>query len=362
MRLKRKTYRLFSWVILALGLFIQSCSTVDCPDSRKIIRSGAPKPAKWNVELRTPVQDKFTSSKQTLSIRTDSKPVYVPLLPQRYSDCDQFQNILNANYHKNFVRDSSGEFENGKFLVFSVDDKEGSSPYEIEAGNVRNITSTADPLQPPKVFMPDVPCPRCLRFRNGCWIFDKLELRATVGYRGSINTLVYPTPTGSITYQPQNPLSFAINGSSLLVGFEIVPMLSLPFIDKTERFQLGFMTGIIPTDGSLFIPLTIHPRYTFNQFPDPFIDNCSSLYVFADVGIPFDFSSKAPVPGSRYFYGLGIGYDMPINCKTDFSLDIGYRAMNLPLEQIICCPNIPDDEKNPYRLSRYLFLQAGLTF
>lgn len=233
--------------------------------------------------------------------------------------------------------------------------------YPVEGGQITldpkrviRITSLSDPLEPPTIEIlpgPDTCCRQCEGCcqYNGFFIFDKLELRAIVGYRGR---------------DSNSALSSATNeGSSFMVGLEVAGLWSL---DDRGAFQLGPMIGIWPVDGSIFFPISIHPRYTF--LPEVGADSGGSRwFIYGDVGIPIDFQTEAPVPGStfkrqRLFYGVGIGIDCIWNC---LSIDLGIRQMHLPLplpsDPNLICQNCPPDQRNIYRLSTLLYLRLGIT-
>jgi len=202
--------------------------------------------------------------------------------------------------------------------------------------------------------------------RDGWWIFDKIELRGLLGYRGNEDSVIYPTPTGEEIYH-SSFFGFDRGGSSLITGIELAALWDVTFIDKSRSLQFGVITGLWPVDESLFIPAGFYARYTFNQMPSKYSDYCDSWYLYGTAGLPLDFETDAPLFGSsseyqRYFYGLGIGYDWAISCDMDFSVDLGLRSMNLPLPPYTCCETTPDEDRNPFRKSTVILLRFGLTF
>jgi hypothetical protein len=207
----------------------------------------------------------------------------------------------------------------------------------------------------------------CCRQRTGALFFDKLEIRGAIGYRGANDPVTYFDINGIPTVYNTKFIGFDRGGSTLFFGLEFAGLWNVPFIDKGGNFQAGIFLGIWPVDGSTFIPVGLDLRYTFNQKPAKYTGSCNSWYIYGNGGIPFDFTSKAPVFGKswdfqRYFYGLGIGYDWAINCKLDFSLDVGFRTMNLPLPPCLACSMVSSDYTNPFRHSNALLLRFGLTF
>ncbi len=325
-------------VFLSLGLsLVLSLALSSCSSGEKTIS--------WNVELkesRLPITDKCAPNEKLRSVKSPEKPKVIPpteTLPAR-------------------------------LRVVGVPCEKGEEPpiYYIPADRVKRVTYVADPLSPPVVAkIEDLPLMKgCCRLRDGFWFFDKFEIKGTLGYRGGSDEVSYPTPTGEKVYK-SSLLGFDRGGSSLTIGLEVAGLWNVPKLDKTGKFQLGFLTGIWPQDESAFIPLGLYARYTFNQFPAKYSPDCGSWFLYGTAGLPLDFSSDAPLFGSssefqRYFYGGGIGYDFPISCDADFSVDFGIRQANLPLPPYSCCSNVPKDEKNPFRNSTVALLRFGLSF
>lgn len=319
--------------LLFVCLLLASCST----SQNQVIT--------WNVELeesQVPISNKCNPDQKLSSIKSPDKPVFIPETEDR-----------SARIRVKGLPCTKGE---------------DAPEYEVPLSRVKRITYVSDPLQPPsEITYKDLPeIKGCCRVRDGIWFFDKLEIRASIGYRGSEDSVIYPTPSGQEVYK-SSFMGFDRGGSSIVLGFEIAGLWNVPFIDKSKHLQLGIITGLWPDDGSLFIPVGLQARYTFNQFPAKFSDNCNSFYFYANAGLPLDFQTDAPYFGSsmdfqRYFYGFGLGYDWAVNCDMDFSVDIGLRGMNLPLPPIECCSTNSDDDRNPFRNSTVLLLRFGLTF
>lgn len=239
----------------------------------------------------------------------------------------------------------------------------------------RSYTSVSDPLEPPVVIrISDAePFDICCRLRTGWGPFDKLELRLGAGLRFGSDSVTYPVIDAN-----QNPVppfqetfrssffGFGRGGSNLVPAIEAAGLWKL---DHHGRAHLGVFTGVMPTDGSVFIPVGAQGRYTFSPAPniDELDPSCHTPYVYGIAALPVDFTSGAPLIGSsfnrqRLLLGLGIGYDWAATCDLDVSLDIGIRHMNLPLPEIDCCPNVPENERNPFRQSTMLMVRFGLTF
>ncbi|MFC2131317.1 hypothetical protein ACFLSQ_07770 [Bacteroidota bacterium] len=310
---------------------------LSCSSSKDVIS--------WNVEIKDseiPLTDKCDPTVKLQSVKSPEKPKLLP----------------------------ATELREARVRVEGLPCKKGEKApvYEIPMGRVKRITYVADPLQPPvQANKEDLAVIEgCCRVRDGWWIFDKLELRGFIGYRGSEDSVIYPTPTGYKTYE-SSFFGFDRGGSSLIAGFEAAGMWNVPFLDEDGLFQLGVMTGLWPMDEALFIPAGLYGRYTFNQAPSKYSEYCNTWYLYGTVGLPLDFETDAPIFGSssdyqRYFYGLGIGYDWAINCDMDFSIDLGIRNMNLPLPPYTCCESTPEEHRNPFRSSTAVLLRFGLTF
>ena len=325
-------------VVLLCALAIVALSS--CSSSTVAGRNGI---QQWNVELTDPVANKCTGNSM-LSIASDVQPQYMPATATREA----------------------------RVRVLAIDDQcenEQDRTYEFPASRIKRITYVADPLLPPRVYSADEGAPppdRCCRMRTGALVFDKLELRGMAGARGrDKETYLHQTATGKVPYESKF-FNFERGGSTMLLGLESAGLWSL---DENDAFQIGPFLGIWPVDGSLFIPFGIHPRYTFTPNPDPntFTPDCNTWFVYGDLGLPFDFQSAAPIIGGdfdhqRLYYGIGIGHDWAWGCTRDFSLDVGIRRMNLPLPEIECCPDVPEDQRNAYRQSTSVYLRIGVTF
>ena len=122
---------------------------------------------------------------------------------------------------------------------------------------------------------------------NRLWFFDKFEVRGLLGYRGSDDEVVYPGQPEPTVYE-SSFFGFDRGGSTMFTGFEAAGLWNVKFLDKSGKLQAGVLTGIWPVDGSAFVPLGLYTRYTFNQMPGRFSDNCNSWYFYGTLGLPFD--------------------------------------------------------------------------
>lgn len=242
---------------------------------------------------------------------------------------------------------------------------------------INRITIFSDPDVPPKdTVLQCEDCITCWRDRNcigeSTGFIDKIELRGMAGYRLNANQSIhYPGPSGGTTYKKET-FSFERGGTDITVGFEASGLFQIDYLSNgRDNFHLGIMTGIWPVDGSTFIPLAIHPRYTFDDVPDHLNCDCNAWYIFGDLGIVLDPTGEVPLYCNEdcnetilsSFWDIGIGYDMWLTKCMDFSIDVGFRRTQLPLpanEECEECSGV--NGKYPVRLSNQIFLRLGLTW
>ena len=316
-------------ILAVVAVMVSSCAT-----HKEIIQ--------WNVELQEsnmPLTDRCDPNKKLTSIKSAEKPKLIPATEDREARV-QVEGI-------------------------PCRPKEDPQIYEVPVSRVKRVTYVSDPLSPPQEFSANdlMPLEGCCRTRDGLWFFDKFEIKAAVGYRGDKDSIFYYPDK---MYRSKL-INFDRGGSSLVFGLELDGLWNLKFIDNSGRLQGGILLGLWPVDGSLFVPAGLNLRYTLNQYPSKYSDNCNSWYFYGNAGLPLDFQTKAPIfhrlwKFQRSFLGAGVGYDIAVSCDWDLSIDLGYRYMNLPLPEITCCPQIPEDDKFPYRSSNVLLLRFGVTF
>ncbi len=240
----------------------------------------------------------------------------------------------------------------------------GGEVMELPMDNVRELTFVSDPLTPPKVLAAEPACINCTRVRDGWLVFDKIELRGMAGYRGKQSSVFYPSQGGGTLYEPET-FGFDRGGTEITVGGELALLWDVLRFNATDVLHLGIMGGVWPSDGSTFVPLSFHPRVTFNNVPDPYGCSCNAWYLFGDAGfVNFDGTGApyTPILDKRFFWGLGIGYEWMLGRDVDFGIDVGFRVQRLPLPPIDCCPDIPAEDRNPIRRVTTGFLRLGLTF
>jgi hypothetical protein len=184
-------------------------------------------------------------------------------------------------------------------------------------------------------------------------------------WRGEQSSVFYPTASGGKLYEPK-VFNFERGGTNITIGGEVALLWDvLSWNGKRDVLHLGILGGVWPVDGSVFVPLSFHPRVTFNNVPDPYGCSCNAWYIFGDAGfVNFD-NTKAkytPLFDMRFFCGLGIGYEWALGRDVDFAVDAGYRLIHTPLPPIECCPSIPEGDRQPIRKTHNLFLRVGVTF
>ena len=242
------------------------------------------------------------------------------------------------------------------------DDCEGSQAITVPETAVLRITRVSDTKTPPEPVKLDCRCINCETARDGALGIDKIELRAMGGYRGEQTAVLYPDANGGTLYEPET-FGTGRGGTNITVGAEAALLWRIMRFNGTDAFHLGVLGGLWPVDGSTFIPVSLHPRVTFNDRPDPYGCGCNAWYLFGDLGITFDGTTGAPIASDRRIWaGLGIGYEIPLSRELDLGADLFIRRTWLPLPPLECCPDIPADERNPVRISNVFGLRVGVTF
>ncbi len=337
MDLKNLNLKNFSGFKLVLLMIFASVMLFSCSTSKEVIT--------WNVELEEselPITDQCDPNKKLTSVKSPEKPKMIPATEEREA----------------------------RVKVKGIPCYKGDEPpvYEIPIGRVKRITYVSDPLMPPTEVEKNnlAEIEGCCSNRDGFLFFDKFVWRAAIGYRGGEDSVVYPGNPAPTVYN-SSFFGFDRGGSTMILGFEIEGLWDATFLDKSKRLQMGILAGIWPVDGSMFIPLGFHTRYTFNNHPPKYSGNCNTWYLYGDLGLPLDFNTGAPIFGNsfefqRYFWGLGIGHEWAVTCNMDLGVDLGIRGMNLPLPEYDCCPNTPGEKRNPFRNSMALLLRVGLTY
>ena len=262
--------------------------------------------------------------------------------------------------------------EDGVFkLAFCVPcSHERSVTYKVAQSEVRELTYSADTKTPTVPVDAPEACIHCSRERRAFSWLHKIEVRAMGAYRGTQSPVFYPDASGGITYQPKT-FGFDRGGTKIAVGGELALLWDVVELSRNSDIQLGVMGGVWPVDGSTFLPLSFHPRITFNNHPDRYADICTksgwcdAVYLFGDVGwvnLGNSPAYYAELTKRRFFYGIGIGYEMALGRDVDLALDAGYRFIHTPLPPLECCPDVPGPEREPIRETHNFFMRLGLTF
>ncbi|HPR31407.1 MAG TPA: hypothetical protein PLK12_04890 [Prolixibacteraceae bacterium] len=200
----------------------------------------------------------------------------------------------------------------------------------------------------------------------------KIEIRGMTALR-TLDSMTLPIMPGDIPVK-RDVLGFSENGTMMTLGLEAAFLPSVFVIDNKHRFNLGLLTGYWPVDGGHFVPLAIHPRFTFNDLTHPLWGNCHAGYLFADLGTAYDISGPFDKFWSNklnaFFWDIGAGWDFGLNRNLDLSVDLGYRQTVLPLLsqegyaawlECLKANGIPYSDY-PRRRSGQLFLRVGVTF
>lgn len=345
-------------ILIFLALAFSSCRSVDCDDCKEpgntIVEYK--KGDIWNVELNdnSYIIYKYGSNEKFRSIETDVEPTVIAT-----SDGNKLLIIEVNQYTENSFKEGD-EIKYHEHLV----------PIET----IKRITNLSNPLELPIDIIPSDECFCCERKRDGLWWFDKVELRGLFGYRKTGDGIFYPDQ--GVFYEKES-FGTGVGGSDYTFGLEAAFLWDASnwFVfdkltkDTRDKFHAGLMTGLWPVDGSLFIPLSFHLRYTFDNLDLPKYNDCDAWYIFADIGVPislngnpvycFECEGKDNFDNKMaYFYDFGIGYDWWLTKDVDFSLDFVYRNMNLPLNPIIC----DGDDRYPFRNTHNFSLRFGLTY
>ncbi len=397
--MRRNPLRYFGVVILAIFvLSLQSCRTVECPDGQinncnsdnEDELSSASK-FLWDLELRSEYrnrEDKLfiqAANSTILSKAVRSNFAFTsPIRPtvrlyqgQYIVEVIYFDYDIYRSYGKEIFNPKSDYISNNKITItFSAGDS------DFTPDKIFLLTSQADSDKKPfeEKLIPGTECfccdrdRTCIKEKTG--FIDKLELRLMGAYRfGVQDSLIYPGSDGGSIYYKET-FGTGRGGTDFTAGLELAFLFNSGFLlgldeENRDNFQLGFMTGIYPVDGALFLPLSLHPRYTFDDDALPLINDCDAWYIFADIGTvwaPFD---DVPIICTSdncddvysYMLGIGIGYDWWMTKCMDFSIDIGFRTTHFPLPENNECSTCTGlDGKYPFRTSNQVFIRLGLTF
>lgn len=243
----------------------------------------------------------------------------------------------------------------------------------IDSLDIKRITRTSDADVYPEVnnvkkLMDENKLKLCRRFRTGL----KTEIRFMTGFRSFKPSYYDPIP-GDILLA-KKLLGFRQEGTKITIGPEVAFLPAILTFQNKNRLNLGIMSGYWPVDGGNFIPLAIHPRFTFNDITNPLLRNCNAYYLFGDLGTAYDVTGKFDKFWSKklnsWFWDMGAGIDLWVTRKIDVSFDIGYRRTTLALPSITensdwltCIQNHQIAWPNyPRRMAGECFIRIGVTF
>lgn len=370
---------------------LSSCASVQCPEcdrendaAQNVIRLDEI----FIVEFKDPhVKESKIEKRKVNTLKSATQPILV-----HNPDNTYFFEIVEIDKEKAY--ELSPTYRSLKNGIITMDEYiEVTREYVSKYSNriklqdtleIKNISRAADVDVPPTVTNISIQdfCACCIRDRECVsrnTIFDKIEARVMGGYRMNANeSIFYDGPNGG-TYYNKETFGFDRGGTDIVAGIEtawmwditdwIKPIVNIP---ARNSFHIGPMIGVWPVDGSIFIPISLHPRYTFSyNDTDPLNDQCNAWYLFGDLGVPIDPSFNVPVfcDGGEcsdlfaYFYSIGIGRDWWMSECMDFSLDLGFRVSNTPLPSYSDCEECTNSQgKNPFRKISQLFLRFGFTW
>jgi hypothetical protein len=239
----------------------------------------------------------------------------------------------------------------------------------VDKSDVDTIISTGDSDFAPRINLgPPDSIRLCNRFRQSL----KFELRGMFGLR-DLKKEGEPIPGYGSELQ-KKVLGFGGGGTNLVLGAEAGILPRIARIGLRNSFNLGLMTGFWPVDSGMFVPIAIHPKFTFNEFTSPLWGQCNAFNVFGDLGVAYDASGKVDFLNDKnlpysWFYDLGAGIDLWRSRNMDLSFDLGFRRTNLALpinkDYTECVDNNGNTIKVtglPVRSIGQLFIRFGLTF
>lgn len=342
---------------IGLGVLIgllSSCATSRCPicnlDNNHV----------YNIELKKEAAEKY---EQKDKISTYFTPVPLKGAGKKYE-----LHVVDCEGKDAFLLDD-GE-EKAAFFKDNI--------MVVDTADILRITQNSDADVYPQVLTIDrlkttikeeADLEFCGRVRNSF----KIELRGMLGSR--LDYSDYVAVPGAVPVS-KKLFGFGEEGTKLVFGPEISFLAPVYTVNNKHRFHLGLMTGFWPVDGGNFIPISLHPRFTFNDVASPLSGLCNTIYLFGDIGTAFDLSGNgekfySSVSGlNSTFYDAGIGVDLWKTKGMDLSFDLGFRQTTLALtrgnaeQTLLDCLDENNIEYSDYsrRQAYQLFVRFGLTF
>jgi hypothetical protein len=236
------------------------------------------------------------------------------------------------------------------------------APMPLKRIEVKRILTISDPIHPPieltwmeqkdEAFVPINPDTCDCQGHERSTSFHFLDAKVGLSFKGT-STYTRVTQTGPVA---ENSVFFGpFNKGSTQLDIEAGTALGW----RIHHWDLGFQVEVIPTDGFFYFPVSLHTRYYFTN-------DCCAWNLFLNAGIPLDFQTGAPIfitplfdRRQRRYLSVGVGKIWPIDDSKDLAIDLGYRYMVIPLDQIQCCPSITYENRFPARESHSVFLQIG---
>lgn len=225
---------------------------------------------------------------------------------------------------------------------------------EFKYRDVERITDISTPIDPTTVVDSVGECPFCYECpgRPRCTEGFFTEARILGKYRGS-GSYVRQTANGPQEMRSET-FTLAENGTTLALEAQGAWGI------RSGPLQLGLFAGVMPADGSWFLPVGLHGRYDFSCA-------CATPNIFLNIGLPLDFRTGTPVfvgdfKRQRKYVSAGVGYTMAIGPSLDLAFDLGYQYLTVPLSQIDCCSGVPAEDRFPARNVQSVFIGAGLSW
>ncbi|MFZ1728979.1 MAG: hypothetical protein WBQ23_16950 [Bacteroidota bacterium] len=229
----------------------------------------------------------------------------------------------------------SYEQEEGKYERYVIKSRDGSI-IRLLPSEILVIEAHARTFYPPEYSPIDIVYPCDDRQREKQWYF--VEVRGWGYYVGkdeSVNAI---------------GIDQSAFGPELAAGF------------RFGAFGIGLGGSFFRARDISRIPFFLHARYQLSE-------KCFSPFLYAQAGTVFDNQSETTPSINGVFtesakiMGFGAGIDIPLAPWVDFSLDLGYRYLQLPTRVPCDCSDQPaPTESVYYNESHGVLLRAGITF
>jgi hypothetical protein len=229
----------------------------------------------------------------------------------------------------------SYEHEEGQYERYAIKSRDGSIMRRLPS-EILVIESHARTFYPPEYSPIDLLYPCDERQRERQWYF--VEVRGWAYLTGKDESIN------------------AIGIDQFAFGPELAAGLRLGV------FGIGLGASYFRARDISRIPVFFHARYQLSE-------KCFSPFLYAQAGTVFDNQSEISptfngiVSQSAKILGIGAGIDLPLASWIDFSIDLGYRYLQLPTRVPCDCSDQPvPTEAVYYNDSHGVLLRAGVTF